>query len=99
MDQMTRRRKTRALVVPRVKYNRLRKWFERDPQPMSLKQFAVELGVTPSYVSQLCRDDPPWPKRHIARKIGIITRGYVTPNHLAGFSGWDVWPSHDNKDD
>lgn len=71
---------------PRVKSNPLRKWFQRKSKPMSLKAFSVQLGVTPGYISQLCSDSPPWPKRHIARQIGVITRGAVTPNMLAGFS-------------
>lgn len=80
-------RPTRVLIRhPRVKPNPLRKWFARKPQPMSLKEFASKIGVTPSYVSQLCSDEPPWPKRHIVLRIGIATRGAVTPNLLAGFS-------------
>ena len=68
-----------------MKPNPLRKWFPKKPQPMNLKEFAGKIGVTPSYVSQLCSDSPPWPKR-IALRIGIVTRGAVTPNKLAGFT-------------
>lgn len=82
--------------APRVKPNPLRKWFSKKPQPMNLKEFAEKLGVTPSYVSQLCSDSPPWPKRHITVKIGILTRGAVTPNVLAGFTKKLIPPLNGN---
>ena len=53
---------------------------------MTVRQFAVAIGVTPSYVSQLTRDNPPWPKREIAAAIARATQGFVTPNDLAGVS-------------
>jgi hypothetical protein len=63
----------------------LRAWFEQDPRPMSRYRFAKEVGVTASYVTRLCKDDPPWPSRELAKRIGEVTRGYVTPNDLAGY--------------
>ena len=62
---------------------------------MSRYRFAKEVGVTPSYVTRLCKDDPPWPSRELARKIGVVTSGYVTPNDLAGYgNGHDQAPSY-----
>jgi hypothetical protein len=69
--------------------NPLRDWFARDPQPMTKLEFAELLGVSPSYVSQLTRDDPPWPGRARCRRIGVITAGAVTPNDLAGYPPGD----------
>jgi DNA-binding transcriptional regulator YdaS (Cro superfamily) len=63
----------------------LREWFELDPRPMSRYRFAKEIGVTPSYVTRLCKEVPPWPSRELARKIGEVTEGWVTPNDLAGY--------------
>lgn len=57
----------------------------QTPRPMSVAEFADRVGVTPSYVSQLTSDDPPWPSRDVARKIALVTSGVVTPNDLAGF--------------
>lgn len=51
---------------------------------MTKRDFALKVGVTPSYVSQLTRDNPPWPGRDVAQKIAAITGGFVTPNDLAG---------------
>ncbi|RWP05082.1 hypothetical protein [Mesorhizobium sp.] len=52
---------------------------------MTKTAFAELVGVSPSYVSQLTRDSPPWPGRELAVRIGVITNGYVTPNDLAGY--------------
>lgn len=65
--------------------NRLRQWFALRPRPMTKLEFARQLGVTSSYVSQLTKDSPPWPSRELQRQIGIITNGFVTPNDLAGY--------------
>ena len=65
--------------------NKLRVWFEQEPPPMPKMTFAELIGVTPSYVSQLLRDFPPWPGRDIARRIGEVTGGFVRPDDLAGF--------------
>lgn len=64
--------------------NKLRQWFNQKPRPMTKTRFAEQVGCTPSYVSQLMRDTPPWPGRDIARRIAIATDGFVTPNDLAG---------------
>jgi DNA-binding transcriptional regulator YdaS (Cro superfamily) len=64
----------------------LRKWFSQRPSPMTKLAFAKAIGVSPSYVSQLTSDDPPWPGRDLARRIGVVTKGQVTPNDLAGYS-------------
>jgi DNA-binding transcriptional regulator YdaS (Cro superfamily) len=63
----------------------LAKWFQLNPQPMSKRAFARALGVSPSYVSQLTKDAPPWPGRELALKIGIVTNGFIEPNDLAGY--------------
>lgn len=70
---------------PRKKPNVLRAWFAQKPRPMSKRRFATLIGVTPSYVSQLTSDDPPWPGRELSQRIGIVTEGAVTPNDLAGY--------------
>ncbi len=66
--------------------NKLRAWFAQNPQPMTKEQFAIAIGVTRSYVSQLAGDNPPWPKRELALRIALVTRGFVTPNDLAGYT-------------
>lgn len=66
--------------------NKLRDWLEADPPPMTKTAFAELIGVTPSYVSLLIKDNPPWPGREVSRRIGIVTKGVVTPNILAGYS-------------
>jgi DNA-binding transcriptional regulator YdaS (Cro superfamily) len=69
------------------KVRQLGDWFELDPRPMSKYRFAKEVGVTPSYVTRLCkRVNPPWPGRELARKIGEVTGGWITPNDLAGLT-------------
>ena len=65
--------------------NKLRDWLTQDPPPMTKAAFAAEIGVTPSYVSLLIKDAPPWPGREVSRRIGIVTKGAVTPNDLAGY--------------
>jgi len=65
--------------------NALRDWLMQHPKPMSMVRFAELIGVTPSYVSQLTSDVPPWPGRDISLRIGIVTEGAVTPNELAGY--------------
>lgn len=63
----------------------LRAWFEQRPQPMTKAAFAAAVGCSASFVSQLCADNAPWPRRDIARRIGEVTKGEVTPNDLAGY--------------
>ena len=70
---------------PRTLPNALRDWLEAEPPPMTKIEFAKRIGVTPSFVSMLCADGAPWPNREIVRRIGVVTRGAVTPNDLAGY--------------
>lgn len=67
--------------------NALRDWLEQKPKPMSKTKFAALLGVTPSFVSQLTTDEPPWPSRELALRIALVTQGAVTPNDLVGYRG------------
>lgn len=69
------------------KVRTLEEWFSLDPRPMSKYRFAKELGITPSYVTRLCKPNGPWPGRQLAKKIGEVTRGFVTANDLCGFGG------------
>lgn len=64
--------------------NKLAAWLDSYPKPMKKVDFAKELGVTPSYVTQLCKRDLPWVNREMAIKIAEISKGAVTPNDLAG---------------
>ena len=63
----------------------LKAWFELNPRPMSRYRFAREIGVTASYFTRLCKPRPPWPSRELAKRIGEVTEGWVTPNDLAGY--------------
>lgn len=65
-----------------ARQNKLREWFDRNPTTKKV-DFAQEIGVTPSYVSQLCTDSPPLVGLDIAVKIGAATNGEVTPDDLA----------------
>lgn len=65
--------------------NKLRDWFARQKPAVTKAQFAAEIGVTTSYVYQLMKDDPPWPKKEIVLRIAIFTDGYVSPNDMAGW--------------
>lgn len=43
--------------------------------------FAAEVGLSPSYISQLCADPPTyWPSRDVAIRIRQATDNAVTPN-------------------
>ena len=70
---------------PRTAPNALRDWLEAVPQPMTKIEFAKQIGVSPSFVSMLLADGAPWPSREVVRRIGVVTRGAVTPNDLAGY--------------
>jgi hypothetical protein len=70
---------------PRMQPNKLRDWLERRPRPMTKIDFAHEVGCSPAYLSQLLADNPCWPNREFARRIGEVTKGAVTPNDLAGY--------------
>lgn len=65
------------------RFDRLCEYF--DTHPVTKLAFSREIGVTPSYVSQLTSDDPPWPGRELSRRIAEVTNGFVTPNDLAGY--------------
>lgn len=69
----------------RAKPNKLRDWLEHRPRPMSKIDFAEQIGVSPAYVSQLISDLMPWPRREVTVAIGVVTKGAVTPNDLAGY--------------
>lgn len=69
----------------RLRPNALRDWFDVRPKIMSKLRFAQLVGVSPSFVSQLTSDTPPWPSRDIAQRIAVVTEGAVTPNDLAGY--------------
>ena len=71
---------------PRRQPNALREWLERRPRPMKKIEFAKRIGCSNAYLSQLIADDGPWPGREIARRIGEVTGGAVTPNDLAGYT-------------
>lgn len=64
--------------------NQLRLWL-RD-NDVSRSEFARRIDVTSSYITQLCRDTPPWPGREIARRIAVATGGAVRPDHWAGLT-------------
>lgn len=66
--------------------NKLAAWLDSYPKPMKKTAFASKLGVTPSYVTQLCKMDYPWVTREKALLIAEITNGAVTPNDLSGYS-------------
>jgi len=95
MDQfLESKRKTRAEWArarspkgrrSRLQPNALRDWLERKPKPMTKARFAELIGCSGAYVSILLTDDPPWPSRPIALRIGIVTEGQVTPDILAGY--------------
>lgn len=69
----------------RLQPNKLRDWLERKPKPMTKARFAELIGCSGAYVSILLADDPPWPSRPIALRIGIVTEGAVTPDDLANY--------------
>lgn len=83
MDMTAARR--RRGVRSRVDRNPLRDWLEQPEPPMTKRDFARLLGVTPPYVSMLLADNPPWPSRDLSRLIGVVSDGAVTPNDLAGY--------------
>lgn len=58
--------------------NALRAWFARFPRPMFRADFAKLAGISHSYLSQLCSDNPPWPSRDVLLKIITLTKGEVT---------------------
>jgi transcriptional regulator with XRE-family HTH domain len=69
---------------PRLKPNHLREWLE-DNRVKKI-DFAKEIGCTPSYLSMLLADDPPWPSRRLVHAIADATDFRVTANELSGIS-------------
>ena len=62
--------------------NKLREWFAQFPRPMFRRDFAQLAGISHSYLSQLCSDNPPWPSREVMAKIEEITKGKVRAEHF-----------------
>lgn len=58
--------------------NALRAWFSQFPRPMFRRDFAKLAGISHSYLSQLCSDNPPWPSREVMARIEEITQRKVT---------------------
>ena len=60
--------------------NALRVWFSssRTSGPKTRKELAGLLGISASYLSQLCSDSPPWPSRAVGQKLEDVTEGKVT---------------------
>lgn len=85
MDMQIEPQRMPRAARPRSKPNKLREWLEGKPKPMRKIEFAAAVGCSPAYVSQLIADTQPWPNRDIARSIGVVTKGKVTPNDLAGY--------------
>lgn len=59
--------------------NRLRDYLAQPGSP-SRSEFARRIGMSHSYVSQLCGDASPWPSRETMRRIVEETKGAVTAN-------------------
>lgn len=59
--------------------NRLREFLAQPGSP-TRSAFARRIGMSHSYVSQLCNDAAPWPSRETMRKIVEATGGAVTAN-------------------
>jgi len=55
--------------------------------------FARRIGVSPSAVTQFCRDDGAWVSRDTARRILAETRGAVTPNDFLDGDESSEWGS------
>ncbi len=55
---------------------KLADWIKR--QKMKRKEFARLVGLSPSYVTELCYGD--WPSKDVAKRIKEATKGKVTPN-------------------
>jgi hypothetical protein len=64
----------------------IREWLGQEPKPMSRYRFAKEVGITASYVTRLCKPNPPFPRKHI-RRIEAVTQGRVTA------ADWIVGPA------
>lgn len=62
--------------------NHLREWLDRNG--LKKVDFAKQVGITPSFLSMLLADDPPWPSRRVVHAIAEATNFEVTANELAG---------------
>lgn len=54
----------------------LAEWIEREGVQRSV--VAEALGVSPSYVTNLCSGQPNWPGRELMVRIRDLTKGAVT---------------------
>ncbi len=72
-----------ALANDEPNGNPLREWFATNPDPeMNRLRFARKLGISHSYLSQLCSDRPPWPTRRVMQGITDLTKGAVRVEDL-----------------
>jgi hypothetical protein len=72
-----------ALANDEENGNPLRRWFASQPNPeMNRLRFSKAIGISHSYLSQLCSDRPPWPTRRILRDIERLTNGEVLARHM-----------------
>ena len=49
-----------------------------DESDLTRAAFAKRIGVSPSYITLLCSDEPAWPGRPTIEVIHFTTRGKVT---------------------
>lgn len=56
--------------------NKLDKWLTANN--VKRGAFAKAIGVSPSYVTLLCSDNPGWPSREVIVKITAFTSGAIT---------------------
>jgi len=66
------------MVNRRKPRNPLRRWFQRDPKPMTQAEFARRVGISQPFLTTLLDEAPPWPSRERMRKIIKVTKGAVT---------------------
>ncbi len=57
---------------------RLAEWIKASG--ITRTKVAEAIGVSPSYVTNLCSDEPNWPGRDIILKLDTLTDGAVTAN-------------------
>lgn len=65
--------------------NRLRDYLSQAGAP-SKSEFARRIGMSHSYVSQLCGDAAPWPSRATMQRIVEETNGAVTANDFVNLT-------------
>lgn len=44
------------------------------------RDFALKIGVTPTMVTEYCKDEIMWPRKEVMEAIARETGGAVTPN-------------------